>query len=99
MRIGNARQRISSSLGLARGGSERPLPPAGRHKYGVANIQALTWGEDGRLTLGSFCSIADNVIAFLGGIHRTDWISTFPFVEIPTTHRMLGDRSWYPQSS
>jgi chloramphenicol O-acetyltransferase type B len=25
------------------------------------------------------CSIAGNVQIFLGGLHRTDWISTFPF--------------------
>jgi acetyltransferase-like isoleucine patch superfamily enzyme len=30
------------------------------------------------VTIGSFCSIADGVRIFVGGNHRTDWISTFP---------------------
>ena len=34
-----------------------------------------------KLTIGSFCSISDNVTIFLGGEHRTDWISTFAFKE------------------
>jgi acetyltransferase-like isoleucine patch superfamily enzyme len=32
-----------------------------------------------RLVIGSFCSIAPGVRIFLGGEHRTDWASTYPF--------------------
>lgn len=32
-----------------------------------------------RLEIGAYCSIADEVHIFLGGNHRTDWISTYPF--------------------
>lgn len=36
--------------------------------------------KDGKLTIGKFCSIAYNVIIFLGGSnHRPDWVSTYPF--------------------
>jgi len=49
----------------------------GRHTYG--NPQILHWGEKSTLTIGNFCSIADNVKIFLGGNHRIDWITTYPF--------------------
>jgi acetyltransferase-like isoleucine patch superfamily enzyme len=32
-----------------------------------------------RLVIGSYSSIADDVHIFLGGNHRIDWISTYPF--------------------
>lgn len=35
--------------------------------------------EQADLIIGKFCSIADNVTVFLGGDHRTDWLTTFPF--------------------
>ena len=31
------------------------------------------------MTIGKFCAIAEGVTVLLGGNHRTDWISTFPF--------------------
>jgi len=33
-------------------------------------------------THGNYCSIADNFIVYLGGNHRTDWITTYPFGHI-----------------
>jgi virginiamycin A acetyltransferase len=33
------------------------------------------------LSIGRFCSIADGVEILLGGNHRTDWLTTFPFPE------------------
>lgn len=29
--------------------------------------------------IGKFCSIADNVKMIIGGEHRTDWVTTYPF--------------------
>ena len=49
----------------------------GRWTYG--GLSVLTWGEGATLTVGSFTSIADGVKVFLGGEHRTDWQTTFPF--------------------
>jgi acetyltransferase-like isoleucine patch superfamily enzyme len=49
----------------------------GEFTYGVPQI--FDWQEGARLIIGKFCSIADNVKIFLGGEHRTDWITTFPF--------------------
>jgi len=36
-------------------------------------------GDAGSISIGSFVSIAHGVEIFLGGNHRIDWISTFPF--------------------
>lgn len=49
----------------------------GRGTYG--NPTVLHWGEPTTLKVGCFCSIAADVKIFLGGNHRTDWITTYPF--------------------
>jgi len=51
----------------------------GAYSYGIPTV--LQWGEGAQLHIGKFCSIAMNVQIFLGGEHRTDWISTYPFPE------------------
>ena len=38
-----------------------------------------TWGEDAKLHIGKFCSIAANVQFLLGGNHHTEWCTTYPF--------------------
>jgi len=47
--------------------------------YGEDHLTIRQWGEGAALRIGRFCSIADDVTVFLGGNHRTDWITTFPF--------------------
>jgi acetyltransferase-like isoleucine patch superfamily enzyme len=54
----------------------------GRYTYGVENITELNYGSTSTLTIGSFCSISENIIVFLGGNHRTDRVSTYPFGHI-----------------
>ena len=54
----------------------------GRFTYGVNNLSIKQWGEGASLNIGCFCSIATNVTIFLGGNHRVDWITTFPFGHI-----------------
>lgn len=51
----------------------------GRGTYGEPRI--MHWGEPATLKVGSFCSFANGVTIFLGGNHRTDWITTYPFSE------------------
>jgi acetyltransferase-like isoleucine patch superfamily enzyme len=53
----------------------------GRHTYGHEQITVRHWGEPATLKIGAFCSIADRVQIFLGGNHRVDWVSTYPFPE------------------
>jgi acetyltransferase-like isoleucine patch superfamily enzyme len=53
----------------------------GRHTYGHEQITVRHWGESAELRIGSFCAIADRVEVFLGGNHRVDWVTTYPFPE------------------
>lgn len=49
----------------------------GIETYG--NPDVLTWGASSTLRIGSYCSIGGGVQILLGGNHRVDWITTFPF--------------------
>ena len=49
----------------------------GEYTYGIPTV--LFENESANLTIGKFCSIAEGVTIFLGGNHRVDWISTYPF--------------------
>ena len=52
----------------------------GKYTYGTPNIY---WGNaNAKLYVGNFCSIAGSVKIYLGGNHRTDWVSTYPFGHI-----------------
>jgi len=47
------------------------------YSYGSPTI---IWGNpNAEYFCGRFCSIASNFIVYLGGNHRTDWITTYPF--------------------
>lgn len=52
----------------------------GDYTYGVPKV--LFSDSGALLNIGKFCSIADNVTIFLGGNHRHDWITTYPFNKI-----------------
>jgi acetyltransferase-like isoleucine patch superfamily enzyme len=52
----------------------------GAFSYGSPRI--LTGGS-ARLSIGKFCSISDDVLIFLGGNHRPDWMTTYPFPAFP----------------
>jgi acetyltransferase-like isoleucine patch superfamily enzyme len=49
----------------------------GAYSYGRPKVRFADWG--GKLTIGRYCSIADQVEIMLGGNHRGDFISTYPF--------------------
>jgi chloramphenicol O-acetyltransferase type B len=49
----------------------------GAGTYG--DLTVLDWGEGAKLTMGAYTSIGTGVIVFLGGEHRMDWVTTFPF--------------------
>jgi acetyltransferase-like isoleucine patch superfamily enzyme len=54
----------------------------GKYTYGNPEVRWSTSGS--KLVIGNFCSIADNIKIYLGGNHRTDWVTTFPFGHIHT---------------
>jgi acetyltransferase-like isoleucine patch superfamily enzyme len=49
----------------------------GDFTYGRLTVRQ--WGEGARLRIGAYGSFAKGVTVFLGGNHRTDWVSTYPF--------------------
>ncbi len=49
----------------------------GEFSYGTPNVRDVK--GNGKLTIGRFCSIADNVEIFLGMDHKTSWFTTYPF--------------------
>jgi acetyltransferase-like isoleucine patch superfamily enzyme len=50
----------------------------GKYSYADEDID-VSFLENANLTIGKFCSIAKGCKIILGGNHRGDWISTFPF--------------------
>jgi len=63
----------------------------GQFSYGVPNV--LSWGESATLVIGNFCSFADGIDILLGGNHRPDWVSTYPFPAIshwPEAQHIVG---------
>jgi acetyltransferase-like isoleucine patch superfamily enzyme len=52
----------------------------GTGTYG--DLKVLDWGEGFSLTIGAYTSIGTSVTVFLGGEHRTDWVTTFPFSDL-----------------
>lgn len=54
----------------------------GRYTYGYEGMIVKEWGEGSSLKIGSFCSIAEGLTVMLGGNHRLDWATTFPFGHI-----------------
>lgn len=52
----------------------------GEWTYGAPSVK--DWQQNSKLVIGKYCSIAEQTTILLGGEHRTDWISTFPFTEL-----------------
>ena len=68
-----------------------PQYEIGKWTYGNPKIR--NWGEGATLRIGAFCSIADGVKIYLGGEHRTDWVTTFPFSILWESGHKLGRSS------
>lgn len=60
---------------------ETGIAEIGEYTYGHPIIRH--WGEQTKLFIGKYCSIADGVQIFLGGNHRIDWVTTYPFSHLP----------------
>ena len=54
----------------------------GKYTYGTNNLIIHYSDSGSKLIIGNFCSIAGNINIFLGGNHRTDWVTTYPFGHI-----------------
>jgi chloramphenicol O-acetyltransferase type B len=54
-----------------------PRYAIGRESYGHPEVHVFD--KETTLRIGAFCSISTEVHIFLGGDHRIDWVTTFPF--------------------
>lgn len=54
-----------------------PQYKIGRGCYGPLEIEVF--GDSVNLEIGAFCSFARGVKVLMGGDHRKDWITTYPF--------------------
>jgi len=52
----------------------------GKYSYSKVNIKIIR--PEANLKIGKFCSIAAGCNMWLGGNHRVDWITTYPFGRI-----------------
>jgi acetyltransferase-like isoleucine patch superfamily enzyme len=66
--------------------------------YGVQNIELVYHEDCPQLQIGRFCSIAGNVQIYLGAYHRSDWISTYPFLNSYSKSFEQIKRSGFPKS-
>ena len=60
---------------------KNPNYKIGKHSYGSPKV--YDWGDGGNLLIGDYTSIADETVILLGGNHRTDWMTTYPFMAFP----------------
>jgi acetyltransferase-like isoleucine patch superfamily enzyme len=83
-----------------------PLAECGRGTYWGQNTKFVKYLYHEKIVMGSFCSIADNVVIAVGGEHRTNLVSTWSFDEIlfkrkslsrsskPTKNTTIGHDVW-----
>jgi acetyltransferase-like isoleucine patch superfamily enzyme len=63
--------------GQARFLQRYPHYSIGVGSYGLPIVH--DWSEGATLRIGAYTSIAEQVEIFLGGHHRTEWVTTYPF--------------------
>lgn len=68
----------------------------GEFTYGKP--QVYDWNEGTKLIIGKYTSIADEVTILLGGNHRMDWVSTYPFPTFPEKWPKAKDIKGHPWS-
>lgn len=78
--------------GQARFYDRYPHDQMGIGSYGLPIVHG--WGENSNLRIGKFTSIAEQVEIFLGGHHRADWVTTYPFPAFVPGLKHISDYSF-----
>lgn len=93
MTIRKAAKWVLRNLGLLRKPPEfelrkrYPQYDIGEASYGGAEVFGFT--EADHLVVGKYTSVAKSVRIILGGEHRTDWVTTYPFPDVVPEHSSL----------
>lgn len=72
--------RFTSKLIYTKNVLQSPDYSIGDHTYGWPTVLFPNDGK--KLIIGKYCAIAYGAKIFLGGNHRTEWISTYPFRQV-----------------
>ena len=60
-------------------GDQSKVISCGKHSYGLNKLLVSSWLEGTHVFIGSFVSLAKGIHILLGGNHRVDWGTTYPF--------------------
>lgn len=72
---------------------------AGAYTYGLHNINVHTWNEGTFVNIGRYCSIGGDIQIMIGGNHRIDWMTTYPFGHIHEDKFGRGHIQGHPQTN
>ncbi|MDR0292070.1 MAG: CatB-related O-acetyltransferase [Elusimicrobium sp.] len=67
------------NMNLSFNGSAYPVISVGKYSHSNGTF-IQCWDPSIKLTIGSFCSIAQNTHIICGGEHDAHWVSTYPFI-------------------
>jgi chloramphenicol O-acetyltransferase type B len=68
----------------------------GDHTYGHPEV--YDWNEGTKLVIGKYTSIAGSVTILLGGDHRMDWATMYPFPAVPEVWPEAKDIKGHPHT-
>jgi len=70
----------------------------GAHTYGELTV--LPYGHaDLKVIVGRYCSVAEGVTIMLGGNHRYDWVTTYPFTGMHEKYPEVAHIEGHPRSN
>ena len=72
---------IDPTDGIIYHGSQRPNFTIGAHSY-THRLDIYCWNSKINISIGKYCSLADNITFMGGGEHDKYWVSTYPFLKM-----------------
>ena len=75
---------------------DNPNYKIGDHTYGKPTV--YDWDEGTKLIIGKYTAIASDVTILLGGNHRIEWATTYPFPAIANKWPMAAEIQGHPWS-
>lgn len=78
------------------GSLTRKYPKYDIHPTSYGDVHIKDWNTGQTLKIGAYCSFAEGVQIMLGGGHRTDWVSTYPFPAFHKEHVKRHPKEYCP---
>ncbi len=72
------RRKKRSNLNIRYYGEKIPQLDLSETSY-ANEVKVYCWSDKIKLTIGKYCSLAEDIQFICGGEHDSDWVSTFPF--------------------